>query len=78
MRLGEFALCALLACHTASAVISYSYVGSGIDKATATQGGEVLMGGGSDVDAAFVWMCARANGGDFLVIRADNSNGYNK
>ncbi len=31
--------------------------------------GLVLMGGGTDVDAAFQWMCQRAGGGDFVVIR---------
>ena len=31
--------------------------------------GLVLMGGGTDVDAAFQWMCQRAGGGDFLVGR---------
>jgi cyanophycinase len=37
----------------------------------------VLMGGGSDVDAAFRWMIAKAGGGDFLVLRASGSDGYN-
>ena len=31
--------------------------------------GLVLMGGGTDVDAAFQFMCQRAGGGDFVVIR---------
>jgi cyanophycinase-like exopeptidase len=35
------------------------------------------MGGGTDVDAAFKWMCQRAGGGDFLVIRASGADGYN-
>lgn len=39
--------------------------------------GLVLMGGGTDVDAAFQWMCQRAGGGDFLVIRTSGSDGYN-
>lgn len=40
--------------------------------------GLVLMGGGTDVDGAFQWMCQRAGGGDFVVIRASGADGYNK
>jgi cyanophycinase-like exopeptidase len=39
--------------------------------------GLVLMGGGTDVDAAFEWMCQRAGGGDFLVIRTSGTDAYN-
>ena len=44
---------------------------------TATTAGTVLMGGGTDVDAAFVWMCGRSGNGDFLVIRATGTDAYN-
>ena len=37
-----------------------------------------LMGGGTDVDALFTWMSARAGGGDFVVIRASGADGYNQ
>jgi len=40
-------------------------------------GGTVLMGGGTDVDAAFQWMCGLAGNGDFLVIRATGTDAYN-
>src|ERR1051325_3228052 len=40
--------------------------------------GLVLMGGGTDVDAAFQWMCQRAGGGDFLVIRTTGTDAYNQ
>lgn len=58
---------------------SYSYfrVGSASDVATATTAGTVLMGGGTDVDAAFQWMCERSGNGDFLVIRATGTDAYN-
>src|SRR5712671_4797069 len=58
---------------------SYSYlrVGNPIDIAATTTPGTVLMGGGTDVDAAFQWMCARSGGGDFLVIRATGTDAYN-
>ncbi|HEY2963383.1 MAG TPA: cyanophycinase [Pyrinomonadaceae bacterium] len=39
--------------------------------------GLVLMGGGTDVDAAFTWMCQRAGGGDFVVIRTSGTDAYN-
>ena len=39
--------------------------------------GTVLMGGGTDVDAAFQWMCQRSGNGDFLVIRATGTDAYN-
>ena len=39
--------------------------------------GLVLMGGGTDVDAAFQWMCQKAGGGDFLVIRTTGTDAYN-
>jgi len=39
--------------------------------------GLVLMGGGTDVDAAFQWMCQRAGGGDFVVIRTTGTDAYN-
>ena len=63
----------------ASASKSYSYfrVGNASDVATATTAGTVLMGGGTDVDAAFQWMCQRSGNGDFLVIRATGTDAYN-
>ena len=51
--------------------------GSGSDVVTTTQNGVVLMGGGGDVDDAFIWQIGNANGGDFVVIRTDGGDGYN-
>lgn len=42
-----------------------------------TKAGTVLMGGGTDVDAAFKWQVARANGGNFLVLRESGDDAYN-
>jgi len=39
--------------------------------------GLVLMGGGLDVDEAYQWMCQRAGGGDFVVIRTTGTDAYN-
>ncbi|NTW84954.1 MAG: cyanophycinase [Holophagaceae bacterium] len=65
---------------SAGAKLPYSYfrVGSAVDVTrTGLQGGTVLMGGGTDVDAAFVWMSNRGVNGDFLVIRATGTDAYN-
>lgn len=37
----------------------------------------VLMGGGTDVEAAFRWMIQKSGGGNFVVIRATGADGYN-
>ncbi|MDZ7648630.1 MAG: cyanophycinase [Cytophagales bacterium] len=42
-----------------------------------TEAGFVLAGGGQDQDAAMKWMIERAGGGDFVIIRAGGSTGYN-
>lgn len=74
-------LVALLACSSAWAAkkppYSYFRVGNANDITTGGSGGVVLMGGGTDVDAAFQWMCGRSGGGDFLVIRATGTDAYN-
>ena len=36
-----------------------------------------MMGGGSDLDEAFQWLCGKANGGDFLILRAHGGADYN-
>ncbi len=56
---------------------SYFRVGNPNDVTTTTTPGTVLMGGGTDVDAAFQWMCQRAGDGDFLVVRATGTDAYN-
>jgi len=56
---------------------SYFRVGNPNDVTTTTTPGTVLMGGGTDVDAAFQWMCERAGNGDFLVVRATGTDAYN-
>jgi cyanophycinase len=35
------------------------------------------MGGGADLDEAFRWLCNRADGGDFLILRAHGDDDYN-
>jgi len=85
MRYGSAAVWALAlvlasAPAQAAAKKSYTYyrVGNSLDApAGALQGGTVLMGGGTDVDAAFQWMCGRAGDGDFLVLRTTGTDAYN-
>jgi cyanophycinase len=55
----------------------YFLTGSSNDASAKTTPGVALMGGGTDQDAAFQWMCDRTGGGDFLVLRASGSDDYN-
>jgi cyanophycinase len=36
-----------------------------------------MTGGGKDLDDAFRWLCKKANGGDFLILRAIGDDEYN-
>ena len=56
---------------------NYFVVGNPADVVTPTSGLLVPQGGGTDVDENFVRMGARSGGGDFVVIRASGSDGYN-
>lgn len=56
---------------------TYVRVGSASDVSPTTTAGTVLMGGGTDVDAAFQWLCNRGGNGDFLIIRATGADAYN-
>lgn len=55
----------------------YFRLGSASDVHTRTTPGFALVGGGKDLDAAFLWMCERSGGGDFLVLRASGTDAYN-
>jgi cyanophycinase len=73
-------LLVLWACAPSSAAdqkYQYFRAGSPTDVQTKTRSGFALMGGGKDLDAAFQWMCERADGGDFLVLRANGNDDYN-
>src|ERR1700733_13718765 len=69
----------LLLCPAFADSPHYKYFRSGnsTDVQTKTQAGFALMGGGKDLDQAFKWMCERAGGGDFLVLRATGDDAYN-
>jgi cyanophycinase-like exopeptidase len=55
----------------------YTRLGNPNDVITATRFGILFEGGCTDVDTAYQWMCEKANGGDFLVIRASGTADYN-
>lgn len=56
----------------------YFRAGSASDRVAHPQAGFALMGGGADLDEAFKFLCQRADGGDFLVLRAHGDDEYNR
>ena len=61
--------------HAAS--FQYIRVGNNQDVQIQTAGGIAMMGGGSDLDEAFRWLCNQGVGGDFLILRATGDDAYN-
>lgn len=59
--------------------LSYQYfrVGNKNDIQVRPVPGTAMMGGGSDLDEAFRWLCQKGNGGDFLILRATGDDDYN-
>ena len=70
--------CASFAANFADAQ-SYKYfrLGNKEDVQTKPQAGVAMMGGGSDLEEAFRWLCNKGNGGDFLILRATGDDDYN-
>lgn len=58
---------------------SYRYfrVGNPSNVRVSARPGYALIGGGEDLDVAFVWLCQRSGGGDFLILRASGTDAYN-
>jgi len=58
---------------------SYKYIriGQKDDAQTKPVAGIAMMGGGDDLDEAFRWLCSKADGGDFLILRAHGDDDYN-
>jgi len=56
---------------------SIGIIGDTADIIRSVGGGLVLMGGSTDVDAAFQWIIDRSGGGDVVVIRASGTDAYN-
>ena len=76
LRYSLLALCFLPAPARAQ---SYKYFRLGNQKGIQTKAmpGIAMMGGGTDVDEAFRWLCNKGNGGDFLILRARGDDDYN-
>jgi cyanophycinase len=56
----------------------YFRTGNAADVETKPRGGFALMGGGGHQEQAFRYLCERANGGDFLILRANAEDDYAK
>jgi cyanophycinase len=67
--------CAMTAAHAQS--YKYFRLGNKQDVQTKPVAGVAMMGGGSDLDEAFRWLCNKGNGGDFLILRARGEDDYN-
>jgi cyanophycinase len=68
---------ALAASSAYAASYQYFRVGNKEDIQTKPVAGVAMMGGGSDLDEAFRWLCNKGNGGDFLILRARGDDDYN-
>jgi cyanophycinase len=64
-------------CLSFAADFEYIRQGNPQDVQTRAEAGVAMMGGGTDLDEAFRWLCAKANGGDFLILRAHGDAAYN-
>ncbi len=65
----------LLLCPAASAKWKYFRAGNAADSTVRPRPGIALMGGGEQ-DPALKYLCERANGGDFLILRANTEDDY--
>lgn len=59
------------------ATLTHYVTGEDADADVTPSGGLLLMGGGTDVDAAFEWASQRAAGGDVVILRTSGADGYN-
>ncbi len=66
-----------LSAFAAGAKYQHIRTGSAANVNPATNSGIMLIGGGTDVDAAFQQLCAWGGNGDILVIRATGTSAYN-
>jgi len=71
-------LVSFLFAQPAQAKWRYLRTGNAVDSTAQPRAGFALMGGGSKQDAAFRFLCERAQGGDFLVLSANDEDDYLK
>jgi cyanophycinase len=67
---------ALFSAPSSQAKWKYQRLGNDADSSAKPTGGFALMGGGAKLDEAFKFLCERANGGDFLVLSANDDDAY--
>jgi len=69
----------LLAPVVTATASDYKYIRTGSDHDVTTKAlpGYALMGGGTDLDEAFRFLCTKGAGGDFLILRAAGDDDYN-
>ena len=62
-----------------SQIAAYRYIRAGepANINAESRPGFALMGGGTDLDQAFQFLCDRSGGGDFLILRATGDDEYN-
>lgn len=79
MRFAPLLLIAAVLLHSAALGASYKYFRQGqkADSQATPVFGIAMMGGGEDLDDAFRWLCEKADGGDFLILRARGDDDYN-
>src|SRR5215469_11330253 len=70
-------LSALFSIAQPSPAYRYIRVGEPADVTVQPRPGFALMGGGTDLDEAFQFLCDRSGGGDLLVLRATGDDAYN-
>ncbi len=69
-------LASLALAANAPAKWKYFRVGNSADSTATPRPGFALMGGGEHLEAAYRYLCERANHGDFLVLRANTEDDY--
>jgi cyanophycinase len=78
MRFAPVFLVSIVFCAISSAAdFKYIRQGNAHDVQTRAEAGVAMMGGGEDLDEAFRWLCGKAKGGDFLILRAHGGADYN-
>ncbi len=78
-RLLLLTLLALTLASSAQTAPAYRYfrVGNAANVPATSRPGFALMGGGTDLEEAFRFLCDRASAGDFLILRATGKDDYN-
>lgn len=77
LGLGVLLAASALSSLTQTPAYRYIRAGESADVTVQSRPGLALMGGGTDLDQAFQFLCDRAGGGDFLVLRAGGDDEYN-